>query len=72
MKVILEFNLPEEQSKFDDCMNVRKYIAIVEQIEQHITTTMAHNETLNKDQLLVYSSIRTKIRDFCNTYGVSI
>jgi len=60
MKVILEFNLPEESEKFELARNGAKLSYAISKFQDYIRSRMTH-EWLGEDELLTFKEIREKL-----------
>lgn len=65
MKVTLEFNLPEQQERFDDLMNGAKWKYVVREIDEHMRELIKWNsENLDDSQLLVVRQLRSMLLQY--------
>lgn len=59
MKVTIEFNLPQEEERYDDVMNGAKWRYVVRELDEHIRTIIKWNSSeLSESELEVASDIR--------------
>lgn len=65
MKVTLEFNLPEQQERFDDLMNGAKWKYVVREIDEYMREIIKWNtENLDESQLLVVRQMRSMMLQY--------
>ena len=44
MKAILEFELPEDQSQFDECNEGHKYLAALQELDHYLKKKAKHHD----------------------------
>ena len=67
MKAILEFNLPEEDSEFQDAINGNKWSMSMWELDQHLRSlTKYPSEPINETLIDAYEEIRTKLYEILN------
>ena len=65
MKVTIEFNVPDQQERFDDFMNGAKWKHIVREIDEHMRELLKWNtENLDESQLIVVRQIRSMLLEY--------
>jgi len=50
MEAILKFNLPEDQSEFDDAVRGTDYLYALNKFREHLRREVKYNEALNRTQ----------------------
>jgi len=62
MKVTIEFNLPDQQEKFDSFINGAKWKYVVREVDEYMRELIKWNsENLDESQLLVVRQIRSML-----------
>lgn len=61
MKAILEFDLPEEEFRFNRAVNGHKWSQIVYDIDETLRQWNKHNENLTSEQKEAYQKVRDLI-----------
>jgi hypothetical protein len=65
MKVTLEFNLPDQQERFDNLMNGAKWKYVVREIDEYMREILKWNtENLDDSQLLTVRQIRSMLLQY--------
>lgn len=65
MKVTLEFNLPDQQEKFDSFINGAKWKYVVREIDEHMRELIKWNsENLDESQILTVRQIRSMLLQY--------
>jgi hypothetical protein len=65
MKVTLEFNLPDQQEKFDNLMHGAKWKYVVREMDEHMRELLKWNsENLDESQLLVVRQLRSMLLQY--------
>ena len=65
MKVTIEFNLPDQQERFDDLMNGAKWKYVVREFDEHMRELLKWNsENLDESQLLVVRQMRSILLEY--------
>jgi hypothetical protein len=65
MKVTIEFNVPDQQERFDDFMNGAKWKYVVREIDEHMRELLKWNsEHLDESQLIVVRQIRSMLLEY--------
>ena len=72
MKGVLEFNLPEEQTDFQDAIDGSSFKFVLWKLDQHCRGKVKYASDMANDEVLdTYDEIREKIRLFCDEMNVS-
>ena len=71
MKVILEFNLPEEQPAFDNAVNGGKWSIVAWELDQHLRSQLKHNDKLTEKQYDTLQEVRDKLWEIVNEYSLN-
>lgn len=65
MKVTLEFNLPEQQERFDDLMHGAKWKYVVREIDEYMREIIKWNtEKYSESQLATVKEIRSMLLEY--------
>jgi len=65
MKVTIEFNLPEQQEKYEDFMNGEKWKYVVREFDEYMRGMLKWNtENLDESQLLTVRQIRSMLLNY--------
>ena len=65
MKVTIEFNLPDQQEKFDSFTNGSKWKYVVREIDEYMREILKWNtENLDDSQLLTVRQIRSMLLQY--------
>jgi len=65
MKVTIEFNLPEQQEKYEDFMNGEKWKYVVREFDEYMRGMLKWNtENLDESQLLTVRQIRSMLFNY--------
>ena len=65
MKVTIEFNLPEQQEKYEDFMNGAKWKYVVREFDEYMREMLKWNtENLDESQLLTVRQIRSMLLNY--------
>jgi len=65
MKVTIEFNLPDQQEKFDNFMNGGKWKYVVREFDEYMREMLKWNtENLDESQLLTVRQIRSMLLNY--------
>ena len=73
MKALLEFNLPEDQVEFDQCINGGKAHSVIWDMHQLFRTKTKHNPDQHDDATLeVIEALHEELWEFINHYGLSL
>ena len=65
MKVTIEFNLPEQQEKYEDFMNGEKWKYVVREFDEYMREMLKWNtENLDESQLLTVRQIRSMLFNY--------
>ena len=65
MKVTIEFNLPEQQEKYEDFMNGSKWKYVVREMDEYMREILKWNtENLDDSQLLTVRQIRSMLLNY--------
>lgn len=70
-KVIIEFNLPEEQFEYDEATKARSYSRTIEDLDNYLRGKIKYDDTLTDEQYDVYQEIRSKLWELKNENAVS-
>lgn len=71
MKVILEFNLPEEQTDLQDALDGSMFKHVLWKLDQYCRAEVKYASDMANDEVLsTYDEIRDKIRFFCDEMNV--
>ena len=63
MKAILEFNLPEEEFRFNRSVNGLKWSQIVYDVDETFRRELKYTEGLSEEQRACYEKVREVIRE---------
>ena len=65
MKVTLEFNLPDQQERFDNLMNGAKWKYVVRELDESMREQLKWNsQNLDESQLLVVRQMRSILLEY--------
>ena len=64
MKVILEFNLPEDQYEFNNAIKGENWKDVCWQMDQYLRKRIKYDESLSEEQLRVYEGVREELYGF--------
>lgn len=71
MKAVLEFNLPEEQTEFQDAVDGSMFKHVLWKLDQHCRAKVKYASDMTNDEVLdTYEEIRDKIRMLCDEMNV--
>lgn len=70
MKAVLEFDLPEEQSNFENAVDGWKWKHFAWQLDQHLRSNIKYNDKLTEEQHNVYADIRKHLYELLNEDGL--
>ena len=71
MKATLEFNLPEEQTEFQDAVDGSNFKHVLWKLDQHCRSNVKYASDMANDEVLdTYEEIRDLIRMYCNEMNV--
>lgn len=66
-KVILEYNIPEEQDEFDLAYNGARLAVIVEDFDEYLRRKLKYeSDSLTEEQYKLYQEIRDKLTELRN------
>ena len=71
MKAILEFNLPDEQSDFDNAVDGYKWSLAAWELDQHLRSQLKYNDELTEEQYDTCQEIRDKLWDILGDKNLS-
>jgi hypothetical protein len=71
MKAILEFNLPDEQSDFDNAVDGYKWSLVAWELDQHLRSQLKYNDELTEEQHDTCQEIRDKLWDILGDKNLS-
>lgn len=71
MKAILEFNLPDEQSDFDNAVDGYKWSLAAWELDQHLRSKLKYNDELTEEQYDICQEIRDKLWDILRDKNLS-
>jgi hypothetical protein len=70
MKVMIEFNLPDEQIEYDMYNNTNKYFNVIWEFKQYMRNRLKYNEEhLNQDQYLLLDELSGVFNEMINDHG---
>ncbi len=73
MKATLEFNLPDDQTDFEDAVNGQKFRLAIWEFDQHLRAqTKYAPDSMSEDTYKAYSDIRDKLHEILNEDGLSL
>jgi hypothetical protein len=72
MKVILEFNLPEETESYQLAMNGHRYRFALQELDNYLRSELKYNDALNKGSRRLLDAIRAKLREELHERGVTL
>ncbi len=73
MKAKLEFNLPQEQIEFNDCLNGNSYKSILRELDTYLRNKIKYNDdTLNNDEIGMCEKIRDTLYTLIEEHNVTI
>lgn len=65
MKVTIEFNLPDQQERFDNLMNGAKWKYVVREMDEYMRELLKWNsENLDESQLVVVRQVRSMLLQY--------
>ena len=71
MKATLEFNLPEEQTEFQDAVDGSMFKHVIWKLDQFYRAKLKNAHDMTNDEVLdTYEEVREKIRFFCDEMNV--
>ena len=71
MKVILEFNLPEEQPAFDNAVNGGKWSLVVWELDRWLRSQIKYApEEVSQDTYDAFEECRAKLHEIKGEYGL--
>ena len=71
MEAILKFNLPEEQTEFDNAVNGGKWSIVAWELDQHLRSQLKHNDKLTEKQYDTLQEVRDKLWEIVNEYSLN-
>ena len=71
MEAILKFNLPEEQTEFDNDVNGTKWSIVAWKLDQHLRSQLKHNDKLTEKQYDALQEVRDKLWELVNEDSLS-
>lgn len=71
MKITIEYVIPEEEEEFRMTKDGAKYQSILFEFDQHLREII-RREDPPEDDLVIYETLRDKLRGFCDEQGVDI
>ena len=71
MKAILEFNLPEDQSDFDNAVNGAKWSLVAWELDQWLRSQIKYTpEEISQDAFDAFEQCRDKLHEIKGDYGL--
>jgi len=71
MEAILKFNLPEEQTEFDNAVNGWKWSVVVWELDQHLRSQLKYNDKLTEEQYDALQEVRDKLHELKHEHSLS-
>lgn len=72
MKGVLKFNLPEEQTDFQDAIDGSNFKHVLWKLDQFYRGKIKYAHDMTNDEVLdTYEEVREQIRFFCDEMNVS-
>jgi hypothetical protein len=71
MKATLKFNLPEDQSEFDQAINASKYHSVIWNLDQWLRSETKHG-MLPEERDEAYQDIRQKLHEIMEENNVTL
>ena len=72
MKATLEFNLPEEQTDFQDAIDGSNFKHVLWKLDQYYRAKIKYAHDMTNDEVLdTYEEVREQIRVFCDEMNIS-
>lgn len=71
MKMIMEFNLPEDQEEMTTAMNGMKYRISIEEFENHMRSRLKYGH-LTAEETLILEDLRSKFFEILHQNGVTL
>lgn len=71
-KVIMEFNLPDEQEEFENFNNASKYQRVLYDLDNYLRNIIKYTPDIKEENLDLHQKIRDKLYELLNDNGVSI
>ena len=72
MKAILKFNLPIDQSEFNNAIKGGDWKHVCRQMDQYLRKEIKYNDSLSEEQLRVYEGVRDELYGFMNENNVDL
>lgn len=72
MRVRLDFELPEEESEYRDAINGAKYIAVLQNLDNHLRSIYKYGKEGSKVSEEAAEEIRSSLYDLAHDMGVCI
>ena len=71
MRGVLQFKLPEEREEFELAQQASALLAVLSELNQFIRNRIKYQD-LDAVSILALESVRTRVFELCNEYGVHI
>lgn len=71
MKAKITFNLPDEESEFQDAINGNAYKAVIWELDQYLRSQLKHND-LSEDVGEKVLEIRDELHSIIDTHSLSM
>ena len=72
MKAILEFNLPDEQLKFELACNGRNYESILSTLSREMRKIVKYDESISDDYRSAIEDMRTLLRELAGDLNIKL
>ena len=70
MEATLKFNLPEEQTDFDNAVNGAKWSLLAWELDQYLRSQLKYNDRLSEEQYDILQETRDKLHEIKGGYGL--
>jgi hypothetical protein len=72
MKVVMEFNLPNEQEELNDAQNGYKWASAAKEFDQALRNTIKYEPADFKGDINTLENVRTKFNEILSNYNLRV
>lgn len=73
MKAILEFNLPEEQTEFENAVDAQKMLSVIWNMNQWLRKQIKYApDDMSKEELYAYNLCRDELHSLLNENNINL
>lgn len=71
-KIVLEFNLPEEEDEFQLAYNGANQAIVLEMMDNYLRSILKYDENLSEHDTEIYKAVRDKLVQLTAQYGSKV